>query len=365
MNGPADDKSGLLADKKSEKESTQTDGPSEPDESNEKAETIMESGLEEGKDGGEDSSETSVTERVIIYSRGEEQQWTQFDEQQKLASEKEEKDEEGDHNLSTTTEAASSEAINQDGGTFEEGESSASLIATEKNANEQSEEAVESGNVINEGNEASGVGDANAIDTTTGGERTEVKDEKTVEEKGEENAARLIGDDKGKSPNSDDLKETKKGEEGVLVWSKPADDVIEQAAATGDKSEEALSQQFKSGQPKEGTLASGNLQTSEDPGEMMQVVYGRDAPEEDDSERAKRSWTAKDADNRNLSSSQSADPQLDWEGRKSSGNIRYVMNEPQSQSADSAIAPKKGSAKSKVAAKRPENEAGSSYFICL
>lgn len=305
------------------------------------------------KDGGEGTSEPSAaeetTERVIIYSRGEEQQWTQFDEQQKLASE-----EEGRENHEpTTSQAATSEAINQDDKTEDRG--TAPDDATEKNANEQPEEAVESGDVINEANEAASVADANALDTAVavaGSEmaqvsQTNAEDKGAVEEKGESGQ---IEEDNKKAPNGDDLKE--KVGEGVLAWSKPADDVIEQAA--GDKSEQALSQQFNSRESMEGSLAKGNLgDTSEDPGEMMKVVYGRDAPAEDDS--------AKDAPNPNTVSSK-PDPQLNWEGRKSSANIRYVINEPQSQSEDSALVAQKDDAKINQVAASGE---GSSNFISL
>ena len=320
------------------------------EESAEEPVTIMENSVQQSmaKDATEEKeevtaavSETAPTsaERVIVYSRGEDQQWTQFDEEKKAEDE--------------TNEA--SEAINQYANA-----TAAALIATEETVEDSSEEQEPSapaetksetmengGDVINEANEAANA----ALDTTTAAETSQTNGGEAVE-----------GNDNG----GDSTAEKKEGDES-LAWNKPADDVIEQAvaAAAGDHSERALSQQFKGVEPKESIIARvADLKSSTsdgDAGQMMQVVYGRDAPAlDDEATRRKRSWTPKpDSAGRTEVGSSQSDPQLNWEGRKSSANTRYVMNEPLSQSADSAM--KKGADEStvkKMAAKRPESGGG-------
>lgn len=320
------------------------------EESAEEPVTIMENSVQQSmaKDATEEKeevtaavSETAPTsaERVIVYSRGEDQQWTQFDEEKKAEDE--------------TNEA--SEAINQYANA-----TAAALIATEETVEDSSEEQEPSapaetksetmengGDVINEANEAANA----ALDTTTAAETSQTNGGDAVK-----------GDDNGGDPTA----EKEEGDES-LAWNKPADDVIEQAvaAAAGDHSERALSQQFKGVEPKESIIARvADLKSSTsdgDAGQMMQVVYGRDAPAlDDEATRRKRSWTPKpDSAGRTEVGSSQSDPQLNWEGRKSSANTRYVMNEPLSQSADSAM--KKGADEStvkKMAAKRPESGGG-------
>lgn len=237
--------------------------------------------------------ESATLERVVVYSRGSDgQQWQNFDEATLASTE-----------LGEPTTAAQSieAAINHEPIL---GKETVSLIAAEENANEElmkgEEVIVENVDLINQPNRENNATDLGSVVTA---DASGVKPSTAIQTNGDGETVL------GKITSSDLEKEA--------TWTKPTDNVIELST---EEKESDISKTFKSIPATDADFFRNTNMKPED-GEMMQVVYGRDPPLDKAAIPGKRVWSANNAN-------EMPDPQLDWEGRKSSGNIRYVLNEP-------------------------------------
>lgn len=291
------------------------------------------------------SREASAKEHVIIYSRnnGDQSPWTQIeDESVDLVVTQNETTEQ--------TDANGDEAIQQ----IEQTDQVKTDETTNQLTNENDGDLDESTEQINLSPEANQVA-PKAEDVSE--QTTNSVDDASGEEKFDE-----------LQENSEEAL-TEKPKEERTSWSRGsvADTSGNPSETTVDVSENDLSKQFASSTAKEVEILE-NVEVAPSKEEDMKVVYGTDPPQEDNFQSTQRNWSA-DTTIRSKS-----DPQLDWEGRQSSANIRYVIAKS-SNSADSALkkdnAPKDNKPAKKKASKDPgeieydfSNRLTNSFIFC-